>query len=117
MAATPHELREGLLQLARDILESQSRAKIQEQSNRNVFSGNDIITTEQIIAEAMKLNNFVSMKPTESPTNADQLRGTESRSIADTIVKINGIPFLLVAGTLATHASNWSLAGFSPSKK
>jgi hypothetical protein len=64
---TPHELRCTLLHLARDILESQSRSKVNAMRTAALPSGTDIITTEQIIAEATKLNDFVSRVPAKQP--------------------------------------------------
>lgn len=58
--STAYQIREGLLHLARDILESQSRAKKLAKDNESIPFGEDIITTEQIIAEAAKMNDFVS---------------------------------------------------------
>lgn len=61
--STAYQIRESLLHLARDILESQSRAKKQFGSNTCYPHGDDLITSDQIISEAKKLNDFVSQSP------------------------------------------------------
>lgn len=61
MSSESYRIRTELLVLARDILESQSRAAFNRDENyAGVPFGTKEITTEQIIAEAKKLNNFVS---------------------------------------------------------
>lgn len=57
---TPYQIRADLLVLAKDILDSQSRAKKLKSTNVIHPHGEEIITTEQVIAEAKKLNEFVS---------------------------------------------------------
>jgi hypothetical protein len=57
---TPYEIRLELLQLAQQILQSQHNAK-------GVANGNNLITaptSDEIIAEADKLNQFVSKATT-----------------------------------------------------
>jgi len=51
---TPYEIRLDLLGLARDVLQSQHDAKAV------LTAGKTAPTTEEIIAEAEKMNNFIS---------------------------------------------------------
>jgi hypothetical protein len=105
--SNPYQIREGLLHLARDILESQSRANEMEKTNAAVPYGRDKITSEQIITEAESLNAFVS--GANDAKILPSTHGVESRRLEGVRVKINGIPFLLEWGTLTSHKENWKL--------
>ncbi len=52
-------MRTSLLHLARDILESQSRAKATMTNFHPCAQGEDVITTEQIINEAKAMELYV----------------------------------------------------------
>ena len=62
MAANPYELRQALLDQAQKILEHRYHCEIQRCERRGVAS--DVLppTTEEIIAEAEKLYQFVQKK-------------------------------------------------------
>ena len=69
--STPYQIRADLLKLSRDILESQSRSKRVQKTNIEVPHGSDVITTDQIITEAQKLNNFVSQNFNKNVVEGD----------------------------------------------
>jgi len=54
MAKTPYEIRLELVREAKEILQAQAK------------DSDAMPTTEQVIAEAEKLNNFVSTKPDQN---------------------------------------------------
>ena len=56
---SPYEIRQQLLQLAFDILREQHLAKAGQRQENTVVSSP---TTEEVIEEARKLNNFVSAR-------------------------------------------------------
>lgn len=86
--STPYQIRADLLKLSRDILESQSRAKKNKRmgSSHTFFpEGDEEITTEQIMAEAQKLNGFVSQNFSKNLVEGDLI--VRGNVIADEDVK------------------------------
>lgn len=124
--STPHELRADLLRLAREILENNAIARRNKRAIDGVSfpNGDEEITTEQVVAEAQKLNEFVSFGPSgggftrESRVDPkpDTMRGLPTKTVKNVVVKINGVPFLLNEGRLSSQEQNWNLAGLDLEK-
>ena len=62
MASTPYELRQGLLEQAKQILEHRYHCKVQKCKDKGIACDAEPPTTEDIIAEAEKLYAFVQKK-------------------------------------------------------
>ena len=118
--ATPYSIRESLLHLSFKILEQnavarRNRAAAHLKDDLTFPNASEEVTIEQVVAGARNLDNFVSQRPQRAHaheiTDPDKFRGTETHAVSNLVVKINGIPFLIVNGRLSSPSENWGLAG------